>query len=422
MKTKLADFNFFYSLLLPVVLYGVRCHYRRFMVKGRENIPWGEHFIIAPCHQNALMDALVVLEVMNRKTVFLARADIFQNPVARFFLTWLRISPVYRIRDGRDSLSRNEEIFNTSRQVLEKGVPLCLMAEGRHNDRHQLLPLVKGMFRIAGATQAELGDKPLYILPMGLDYDHYECLYHNVSAYIGKPIDIRQFMAEYAANEPVALNQMRGSLTVALKGQMHDVTSHDRYDDEYAYCHLKTQETLRQLHLSNNPFNRFLARKHVSEAVAALPEEQRQPLYDQGAAFAADCGRRGVPLWFAAKGWNGGKSLLAVLAVLLTVAAIAPIWKYWLLSNVAIFLPTHLFVRRAIKDTQFRSSVNYGIRLLLQFINGIVVFIVFTCMRNVWWGLGMVGLCILSAWVTPRVFMLLRDVWYWAKGGCVRSN
>ena len=422
MKTKLADFNFFYSLLLPVVLYGVRCHYRRFMVKGKENIPWGEHFIIAPCHQNALMDALVVLEVMNRKTVFLARADIFQNPVARFFLTWLRISPVYRIRDGRESLSRNEEIFNTSRQVLEKGVPLCLMAEGRHNDRHQLLPLVKGMFRIAGATQAELGDKPLYILPMGLDYDHYECLYHNVSANIGKPIDIRQFMAEYATNEPVALNQMRSALTVALKGQMHDVTSHDRYDDEYAYCHFKTQETLRQLHLSNNPFNRFLARKHVSEAVAALPEEQRQPLYGQGAAFAADCNRRGVPLWFAAKGWNGGKSLLSVLAVLLTVAAIVPIWKYWLLSNVAIFMPTHLYVHRAIKDLQFRSSVNYGIRLLLQFINGIVVFIVFTCMRNVWWGLGMVALCILSAWVTPRVFMLLRDVWYWAKGGCVRSK
>ena len=417
MKNKLADFNFFYSLLLPVVLYGVRCHYRRFMVRGKENIPWGEHFIIAPCHQNALMDALVVLEVMNRTTVFLARADIFQNPVARFFLTWLRISPVYRIRDGRESLSRNEEIFNTARQVLEKGVPLCLMAEGRHNDRHQLLPLVKGMFRIAGATQTELGDKPLYILPMGLDYDHYECPYHNVSAYIGKPIDIRQFMAEYAANEPVALNQMRNALTVALKAQMHDVASRDRYDDEYAYCHLMTQETLRELHLANNPFNRFLARKHVSDTIAALPEEQRQPLYDRGAVFADECRHQGVPLWFASKGWSVGKSLLAILAVLITVGAIAvsPLWKYWILSNVVVYLPTHLITRRIIQDSQFRSSVNYGIRLLLQFINGIVVFIVFTCLHNVWWGLCMAALCALSAWVTPRVFMLLRDLWYAAK-------
>ena len=358
----------------------------------------------------------MVLQVMNRKTVFLARADIFQNPVARFFLTWLRISPVYRIRDGRDSLSRNEEIFDTARQVLEKGVPLCLMAEGRHNDRHQLLPLVKGMFRIAGATQVELGDKPLYILPMGLDYDHYECLYHNVSVNIGKPIDIRQYIEEYKTNEPVALNQMRAALTASLKGLMHDVGSHDRYDDEYAYCHLKTQETLAQMQLYNNSFNRFLSRKQVSDAIAVLPEEQREPLYDQGAAYAAACRCKGVPLWFASKGWTVGKSLLALLAVVFTVAAIVPIWQYWLLSNVALFMPTNLFVRRAIKDPQFRSSVNYGIRLLLQFINGIVVFIVFTCLHNVWWGLGMAALCALSAWVTPRIFMLLRDVWYGIKG------
>ena len=421
MKNKLADFNFFYSLLLPVVLYGVRCHYRTFTVRGKENIPWGEHFIIAPCHQNALMDALVILQVMNRKTVFLARADIFQNPVARFFLTWLRISPVYRIRDGRESLSRNEEIFNTAREVIEKGVPLCLMAEGRHNDRHQLLPLVKGMFRIAGATQSELGDKPLYILPVGLDYDHYECPYHNVGANIGKPIDIRQFMSEYKTNEPVALNQMRSALTSSLKAQMHDVVSHDRYDDEYAYCHFKTQDALHELRLYNNPFNRFVARRHISESIAALPDELRQPLYDQGAAFAEKCRQRGVPLWFASKNWTVGKSLLALLALLLTVAAIVPIWQYWLLSNVTVFLPTHLFVQRVIQDSQFRSSVNYGIRLLLQFINGIVVFIVFTCTHDILWGLGMAGLCALSAWVTPRIFMLLRDVWYGLKLGSRKS-
>ena len=116
-----------------------------------------------------------------------------------------------------------------------------------------------------------------------------------------------------------------------------------------------------------------------------------------------------------------GKSLLALLALLLTVAAIVPIWQYWLLSNVTVFLPTHLFVQRVIQDSQFRSSVNYGIRLLLQFINGIVVFIVFTCTHDILWGLGMAGLCALSAWVTPRIFMLLRDVWYGLKLGSRKS-
>ena len=415
MKNKLADFNFFYSLLLPVVLYGVRCHYRRFIVKGKENIPWGDPFIIAPCHQNALMDALVILEAMRHKTVFLARADIFQKPVTRYLLTGLRISPVYRIRDGKESLSRNEEIFNTSREVIKQGVPLCLMAEGTHNDRHQLLPLVKGMFRIAGATQSDLGDKPLYILPVGLDYDHYECLYHSVCVNIGKPIDVRQFMDEYETNEPVALNQMRRTLTASLKAQMHHVVSKDNYDNEYAYCHLMTQATLGQLQQPNNPWGRFMARKYTSEYISNLSEEERAPLYEKGAAFAADCRRSKVPLWFASKGWNWGKELLALLAALLTIAAITPIWKYWLLCNPIIYIPTHLFVRHSIKDPQFRSSVNYGIRLLLQSLYAIVIFIVFTCLHGIWWGLGMALLCVVSAWVTPRIFILLRDAWYGLK-------
>ena len=100
---------------------------------------------------------------------------------------------------------------------------------------------------------------------------------------------------------------------------------------------------------------------------------------------------------------------------LLTLAGISFIWKYWLLSNVVVYLPTKPLVKRMIQDPQFRSSVDYGIRLLLQFINAIVVFIVFTCTHNVLWGLGMVGLCMLSAWVTPRIFVMLRDVWYGLK-------
>ena len=398
-----------------MVGYGVRCHYRRIVIRGKENIPWGEHFIFAPCHQNALMDALLILQITRNKVVFLARADIFQKPVTRFFLTWLRISPVYRIRDGRDKLSRNEAIFQTSREVIESGVPLCLMAEGRHNDRHQLLPLVKGMFRIAGSAQKELGEKPLYIVPVGLDYDHYESLYHNVCVNIGKPIDVSSFMEEFEANEPVALNQMRAALTTNLKAQMHHVVSIEHYEEEYAYCHLRTQETLRKHKLPNNAWGRFMARKQVSEELSNLTEEQLEPIYAQGAAFADECHRKGVPLWFASKGWTAGKSVAAFAAVLLTLAGISFIWKYWILSNLVVFLPTHLIVRHVIKDTQFRSSVNYGIRLILQFLNAIIMFVIFTCTHNVLWGVGMVVLCMLSAHVTPRLFVLLRDVWYGLK-------
>lgn len=415
MKNTLADFNFFYSFFRPIVDYGTYAHYRRVTIKGRNNIPWGEHYIFAPCHQNALMDALLVLLITGRPVAFLARADIFSNPTIAAFLNFLRISPVYRIRDGRDQLGKNEQVFNNSRDVLLKGMPLCLMAEGRHNDKHQLLPLVKGMFRIAGETQRRLGAKPLYIVPVGFDYDHYEQPYANVCLNIGKPIAVQDFMADYEANEPVALNRMRDALAHSLKEQMHHVTSTDQYDDEYAYCHSQTQATLRQLHLRNNPWGRFVARQHVSQQLAAMTPDERAPFLAAGADYRARMQSRGIPLWFASKGWNWGKSALALLGVMLALSVILPIWKYWLLSNLIVYLPTHLLVRRLIKDTQFRSSVNYGIRLFATFLYVLVATVVMACCHGVLMGLVTLLLGAASAFVTPRIFLLLRDVYYGMK-------
>lgn len=414
MKNTLADFNLFYSIFSYAANFGTRCHYRKIEYRGCENIPEGEHYIIAPCHQNALMEPMLVLNMLRKPVVFLARADIFKKPVTRFFLNWLRISPVYRIRDGRDQLGRNEEIFNNAREVIEKNMPLCLMAEGRHNNRHQLLPLVKGMFRIAGATQAELGDKPLYILPVGIDYDDYEQPMSNVVVYVGKPIDVRSFMEAYNANQPVALNQMRDALTVSLKAQMHHVESREHYDEEYAYCHLKTQDTLHELKLSNTAWGRFQARQHISQQMSQLTDEERAQRYAEGAAFAQKCRKKRVPMWFAAKKWTStqtGWTLVGVLALVMLISWL-DVWKYWFLSNFMVYLPTHIIPKFKIKDPQFRSSVNYGIRLVTQMLNVIVSTIVIWCVEGFWMGLLTAVLGIVSAWLVPRIFARLRDVWY----------
>lgn len=409
-------FNLAYSICLPAFGYGTRCHYRSITIRGKENIPEGEHYIIAPCHQNALMDPMLILQMTRKPTAFLARADIFQKPVANAFLTWLRIMPIYRIRDGRDQLSRNEDIFRKSQEVLLHDMPLCLMAEGRHNDKHQLLPLVKGMFRIAGETQRRLGGKPLYILPVGIDYDDYEQVVSSACLSIGKPIDMRPFMSEYNENEPVALNHMREALTQSLQAQMHHVGSKERYDDEYAYCHLKTQQVLNDENMYNNAWDRFQARKLISERLRTQSEEERDRCYAEGAAFAEQCRKRGVPLWFAGKDWGKGKSIITLLAVAMGIVAFNALLPVWFICNPIVYLPTHLIPKKIIKDPQFRSSVNYGIRLILTMLYLIIFFIV-TCFTG---GIGkaivMLVLGMLSAMLTPKIFALLRDAYYGLKG------
>ena len=418
MKKSLTDFNLFYTLLFPVVQFATLCHYRRIVVRGKHNIPEGERYILAPCHQNAMMDPLVVLLAMNKPVVFLARADIFRNPVARFFLTWLRISPVYRIRDGRDQLQRNAAVFDTARQALEQGTPLCLMAEGTHNNRHQLLPLVKGMFRIAAQTQLDLADTPLYIVPVGLDYDHYENPYSSVAVNFCKPIDVRQYMDQYRTAEPQALNHMRADLTLAMKEAIHQVNADSQYDDEYAYCHLRTPDTLRSLRLRNNVWGRFQARRHISLQLAQMDAAALAPLYAEGAAFARQCRERRVPLWFASKYPRSSRWLAivrwvcCVFVLLLSIALSWDLLPLWLLSNPIVYLPTHLIARARVQDPQFRSSINHAIRFGLTMVYMLVLFIVILCAQGLWRALAMLLLGLLSAWLTPKVFVLLRDIVY----------
>lgn len=424
-------YNFGYSLLLKcVVNLATRCHYRHIVTHGREHLPTDGPYILAPCHQNALMDPLVLLEQLGGPIVFLARADIFRKPTIRAILTWLRIMPAFRIRDGRDQLGKNAETFDKSVEVLLHNVPLCLMAEGTHNDKHQLRPLVKGMFRIAGEACKKMEGKPLYIVPVGMDYDEYEKPYSSVCVEIGEPIDVRQFMQEFEENEPVALNQMREALTQGLKAVMHHVEATDSYEGEYGYCHLSTQEYLREQKLRNSVWNRYQARKAITRRLATLSDDERAACLAEGQVFADRCTHKGVPLWFASKGWKWWKSVLTLIGTAGLVAALLSAHRLlldahagytvlglfvWVLANPIVFFPTHLITRRIIEDPQFRSSINWGIRTGLHIVYFLVLFVVIALVMSLLHAVVLLAIGLLSAWITPHLLALLRDTWYHLK-------
>ena len=92
--------------------------YRKIDVIGAKNVPDTGPVIFTPNHQNALMDALMVLCTRNRQPVFIARADIFKKPLIIAILHFLRILPVYRKRDGGNSSDNNQETFDMILKVL----------------------------------------------------------------------------------------------------------------------------------------------------------------------------------------------------------------------------------------------------------------------------------------------------------------
>lgn len=435
MPRAVQDNDLLYNVLSPLVQFATRCHYNRFVVRGMENLPTDGAYIIAPCHQQALMEPLAVLCFAPKPPVFLARADIFAKPPLRAILTFLKIMPVYRIRDGQDKLGRNKEIFDRSRDVLLDGYPLCLMAEGRHNNRHHLLNMGKGMFRIAGETQLKLGDHPLFIVPTGIDFDEYERPYSNLVVNIGKPIPVKPFMEEYIADEPVALNRMRDALFEALLPLMHDIRNGEHYDEIMTLCNTLNREMRHREGLRNNAWNRFIIRQKIARQMDALSAEEGSPKFDtlikNAGALRSLCDGMKINEKLLSEHWGLPATMLSVLGFAAIVAAavmLPPLrWLllFCLLCNPIPLLPTHLITKKKIADPQFRSSVNYGIRLGLSILYAIAIFVVTLSggldrltghisfgiqLPSLVWGIIAVALLHLEARLAGPVINLFRDM------------
>ena len=189
-----------------------RSLYWHFQVCGKENIPADGAVILSPNHTNTLMDALVMLRLQKGPIAFGARADLFQKGlrVARA-LHWLKIVPLARARDGAEALKQSQEIIDEIVDCLGHKVPFCLFPEGTHRPKRSLLPLKKGIFRIAAQAAQNL-DVPVYVVPVGIEHESYYKAGRDIRVSFGEPIRITPdaFSADFLAE---LTRRMRGLIT-----------------------------------------------------------------------------------------------------------------------------------------------------------------------------------------------------------------
>lgn len=191
--TELWEDNKLYSVLRHWVDWCVRRSFSELKVEG--TLPDdGKAVIVAPNHCNTLMDALVVLQSRRAPMAFGARADIFKNPTAAKILHFLRIVPIARKRDGLRSVAQNLEIIPVILDILHHNVPLCIFPEGTHRPMYSLLPIHKGVVRIALKNAV---DQPTYIVPAGLDYSDFFNYQGTCTLRYGEPIDVNRFVEEH---------------------------------------------------------------------------------------------------------------------------------------------------------------------------------------------------------------------------------
>ena len=206
-------------------------YYKKVYSLHRDRIPVHEQIIFAPNHQNALMDALAVIFTQPTQPVFLARSDIFRKKMVARFLYFIKILPVYRIRDGYAALKKNEEIFRKTIDVLEGDSSLVILPEGNHAPYRRLRRLKKGITRVAfQAAEKQRFTRDIKIIPVGLEYSDYAKCKQELIVNYGEPFSLKGYFPLYRENPNKALAEATAELAERLKKQMIHIADEEHYD------------------------------------------------------------------------------------------------------------------------------------------------------------------------------------------------
>lgn len=399
-----------------VALYH-RLYYRRYTVAGKENIPKGVPVIFAPNHQNALMDALAVLFAKNRSVGYLARADIFKKPAVAALLRFLKILPIFRIRDGYGNLKENQEIFDKTISVLKSGMPICILPEGTHEGFKRLRTLKKGISRIAfqaeNSTDFSLNT---HIVPVGIDYSNYFNAGTDLLVVFGRPIRVADYKSLYVENEAIAHNKLMSALETELRKVMIDIPE-QHYNAINQLSQMAEPIIWNRQNKPRHPYNKLVIKQFIIQKLQTALEQNAEAL-NKLETELADYNRQLKILNFRDR-LSGRKpeSLFSILVRALLFIIVLPVHIYGMLLNyIAYKVP--VMIARKTKDLHFRSSMNFGISLFMfppyyAVIITIFGLIVRNPLLTLAFGLSLPVCGMIAFYNYKRMIKLLASIRYW---------
>lgn len=366
MSKKIYENNGLYTFLRPYVDWCTKHSYRKVQICGEENLPTDGAILLAPNHCNTLMDALVVLRAYKGPTVFGARADMFNNPTLAKIMHFLRILPMVRQRDGLRNVLKNHDTQEMIVETLEHGVRFCMYPEGRHRPARSLLPLGKGIFRAALAANAKFGkDRPIYIVPVGLEYGDYFRYRSTSLLTYGEPINVTEFVKGLdVGNEAQMIEPLRQELAHRMSQLITFIKDDAQLPEKWALAKMMTCRFKGTL--SEEMENRRQAVARIEDSCTHLPEYMEKIL-EKAASFDEERRRKGISSFsFGRKRPAASaviKGLMALLGLpyyLFSVITVSPMWL------------TFGMLRGKIKDRAFQNTAGFGLKLAM----GPLVFII----------------------------------------------
>ena len=114
---------------------------------------------------------------------------------------------------------------------------------------------------------------------------------------------------------------------------------------------------------------------------------------------------------------------MAVVVAAVLVPVVRWVLLFCIVCYPITFIPTHLIVKKKVADPQFRSSINFGVRMVLAILYAIVIAIVMAATGGMWmsrladigawWGLVALAWVPIGARLAAPTVCLLRNAFHY---------
>ena len=170
----------------------------RWRITGAENVPASGAVIVASNHISNF-DPLVVGAAITRPIHFMAKEELFANPVLRQIIRWLGAFPVRRGAADRTAI-------RTAMNFLEEGKVIGLFPEGTRSKTGEIGQAEAGLAMIATKTGATI--VPAAIFGTNKVFQAGSLL-PGFQVYFGKPIRVKKGKASKKELENITETMMQ---------------------------------------------------------------------------------------------------------------------------------------------------------------------------------------------------------------------
>ncbi len=349
-----------YLFLTPFINVVYLLLFRKIYLHNRQGVKPNTPVLIAANHPTAFIDPIFFTTFFSPPVYNMTRGDIFRKPFFRKLLESCNMFPVFRQRDGYQGRDRNDDVFEYCQNKLLKRVTVNIFVEGEHHLDKRVLPLQKGIARIAFGTYATHRLEDLQVVPVGCNYIYGDRTRDEAKIIVGAPLFIKDYWPVYEQNPNLAINQLCRDILKALKSICYNIE--DRADDVLAEQRLtlwRNDHPAEHLPVVEHQASRFWGEKALLDQLNLMPESEKNELRERTIVYFSALEKAGLNDEAIMHTEHARIDRLLSLILTAPIALLGYVlgWPVrWLVYRVA---------KKAVKKREFYTSVLMGMAVLV---------------------------------------------------------